>query len=82
MIAVNSEINAAYRKGLAPGYYEEDEPGGKCQAYPQAPVDLHVLLGRQPWETFLFDTVDSDQPPAWMIHNFHRASWLPARYMF
>lgn len=79
-------VIAAYRAALAlhndplSRYYEDD--GGKREAYQTACVELHLLLDRKPWEEDLFDTIDSDQPPTWMRDDYHRASWLAARYLY
>ena len=39
--------------------------------------ELHLLLGRPPWEEDIFDTIDEDTPPHWLDPE-RKKSWRAA----
>jgi hypothetical protein len=41
-------------------------------------LELHLLLGRRPWETCISDTIGCDVPPGWLPAG-QIADWLDAQ---
>jgi hypothetical protein len=60
-----------YRRGRE--IYDDDdainrweELGGRKGEYYEISRELHLSLGRMPWEEDVFDTIHEDTPPHWL----------------
>jgi beta-lactamase superfamily II metal-dependent hydrolase len=79
---ITPQAIALYRKLIDlqndPAVDQWEKDGGKRRQYLDIGHELHVLLGRKPWETCIDDTIGADVQPDWLRAD-RISEWLEAQ---